>query len=280
MSKTWFITGTSRGLGREWAIAALDRGDKVAATARNISGLDDLVATYGDAVLPIALDVTDRAAVNAAVAEVAARFGRIDVAVNNAGYGHFGIIEEITEDEARAQLETNVLGALWVTQAVLPVMRSQGSGHILQVSSIAAIIAFPNLGIYNASKFALEGFSQALATEVAGFSIKVTIIEPGPFATEWSGPASASYSAPLPAYDDIRTNVIAPIREAATRGIPGDPAATRGPVLELVDMDNPPLRVLFGDGLLGRVTAEYESRLATWRQWDHLSKAAHGGSAG
>src|SRR6201996_2891843 len=142
--KTWFITGTSRGFGREWAIAALDRGDKVAATARNLATLDDLVEKYGDALLPIKLDVTDREAAFAAVRQTHEHFGGLDVVVNNAGYGQFGMVEEISEAEIREQLETNVLGALWVTQAALPYLREQGSGHILQVSSIGGISAFMN----------------------------------------------------------------------------------------------------------------------------------------
>ena len=160
--KVWFITGTSRGFGREWAQAALERGDKVAATARNVSTLDDLVEKYGDAVLPLALDVTDREAAFAAVQQAHATFGRLDVVINNAGYGHFGFIEEVTEQEARAQIETNVFGALWVTQAALPFLREQGSGHIIQVSSIGGITAFPGIGLYHASKWALEGYSQSL----------------------------------------------------------------------------------------------------------------------
>ncbi|CAN5249137.1 hypothetical protein BH09ACT10_BH09ACT10_30780 [soil metagenome] len=147
MSKTWFITGASKGFGREWAEAALERGDKVAATARKVETLDALVDTYGDAVLPIQLDVNDRAADFAAVQQAAQHFGQLDIVVNNAGYGHFGMVEEISEDEARAQLETNVFGALWVTQAALPIMREQGSGHIIQVSSIGGISAFPTVGI-------------------------------------------------------------------------------------------------------------------------------------
>ena len=166
--KTWFLTGTSRGFGREWAVAALERGDRVAATARDVSSLDDLVATYGDAILPLALDVTDRAADFAAVARAHEHFGRLDVVVNNAGYGQFGFTEELTEAELRDQMETNLFGAFWVTQAALPFLRAQGSGHIIQVSSIGGISAFPNIGAYHASKWALEGFSQALAQEVAG----------------------------------------------------------------------------------------------------------------
>ena len=165
-SKVWFITGTSKGFGRVWAEAALARGDRVAATARDVKTLQPLVDRFGDLVAAIALDVTDKAAVAAAVAETIKRFGRIDVAVNNAGYGLFGAIEEVSEAEARAQLETNLFGALWVTQAVLPQMREQGSGHIIQVSSIGGVNAFPTVGLYHASKWGLEGFSQSLAAEV------------------------------------------------------------------------------------------------------------------
>lgn len=182
--KTWLITGTSRGFGREWAIAALERGDQVAATARHISSLDDLAGKYGAALLPIRLDVTDREACFTAVKLARDYFGRLDIVVNNAGYGQFGMIEEISEADIRAQLETNLLGALWVTQAALPYLRGQGSGHIVQVSSIGGISAFMNTGAYHASKWALEGLSQSLAQEVAGFGIKVTLIEPSGFSTD------------------------------------------------------------------------------------------------
>src|SRR3954451_1295242 len=205
--KVWFITGASRGFGREWTIAALERGDSVAATARDTSTLDDLVEKYGDRLLPLQLDVTDRAADFAAVAQAQERFGRLDVVVNNAGYGHFGFVEELSESDARDQLETNYFGALWVTQAALPFLRAQGSGHILQVSSIGGISAFPLVGAYHASKWALEGMSQALAQEVAGFGIRVTLIEPGGFSTDWSGP-SAKRSEELPAYADYRRAVL------------------------------------------------------------------------
>jgi len=272
-SKTWFITGTSRGFGREWTLAALERGDTVVATARDAASLDDVVAQHGDAVLPLSLDVTDRDAVFAAVAQARERFGRIDIAVNNAGYGQFGMVEEISEAEARAQIDTNVFGALWVTQAVLPGMREQGSGHVLQVSSIGGISAFPNIGLYNASKWALEGFTQSLAQEVADFGIKVTLIEPTGYSTDWGG-ASAKHATPLPAYDAYREKA-AELR-AKRMSSQGDPTATRAAVLEIVDAENPPLRVFFGDGPLAIATADYESRLATWREWEHLSVAAHG----
>jgi NAD(P)-dependent dehydrogenase (short-subunit alcohol dehydrogenase family) len=203
MSKIWFITGSSRGFGREWATAALDRGDRVAATARDASTLDDLVARYGDAILPLTLDVTDRDAVFRTVAQAHDHFGRLDVVVNNAGYGQFGFIEEISEKEARDQFDTNVFGALWVVQAVLPFLRDQGSGHLLQVSSIGGVTAYPNIGIYNASKWALEAISQSLSQEVASLGIKVTLLEPALYSTDWGGP-SAKHAAAIGAYDEIK----------------------------------------------------------------------------
>jgi len=170
-------------------------------------------------------------------------------------------------------METNLFGALWVTQAALPFLRAQGSGHFLQVSSIGGISAFPGIGMYHASKWALEGLSQSLAQEVAGFGIKVTLIEPGGYSTDWGG-SSAKHATELPAYDEIRAQAAT---WRATRGTFGDPIATRDAVLELVDSDNPPLRVFFGEAPLVIATADYESRLATWKQWQPLSVAAHGG---
>lgn len=271
MAKVWFITGTSRGFGREWAEAALERGDSVAGTARSTDTLDELVARYPDTFLPIQLDVTDREADFAAVARAAEHFGRLDVVVNNAGYGHFGMIEEVTEDEARAQIETNLFGALWVTQAALPILRAQGSGHLIQVSSIGGISAFPGVGAYHASKWALEGFSQALSQEVAGFGIRVTLIEPGGFSTDWAGP-SAKHSAPNPAYAAIH-EAMQNRPTARNRGVP---SATRAAILKVVDAENPPLRIFFGRAPLGIATADYESRLATWREWEPVSIEAQG----
>ena len=273
MSKTWFITGASRGFGKEWSIAALERGDTVAATARDPKTLDDLGQQFGDKILPIQLDVNDRDAVFAAVAKSQDHFGALDVVVNNAGYGQFGMIEEISEAEARAQFDTNVFGALFVTQAALPYLREQRSGHILQVSSIGGISAFPNIGIYNASKWALEALSQSLASEVSEFGIKVTIIEPGAYSTDWGG-ASAKHATANPAYDAFREK--AAEQRRARAGNPGDPVATRDAVLKVVDAENPPLRIFLGEAPLAIATKDYESRLATWREWEPVSIAAHG----
>jgi NAD(P)-dependent dehydrogenase (short-subunit alcohol dehydrogenase family) len=265
-NKVWFITGTSKGFGRVWAGAALARGDRVAATARNVKTLAPLVERYGERIAAITLDVTDKAAVHAAVSEAHERFGRLDVVVNNAGYGLFGAIEEVRE-----QIETNLFGAIWVTQAALPILRAQGSGHIIQVSSIGGVNSFPTVGLYHASKWGLEGFSQALAAEVAGFGIKVTLVEPSGFATDWSGP-SAKRATPLPAYDGAR----AAIEAFRSHNVPGDPNATGPAILKVVDAAEPPLRIFFGSVGLPMMRAEYAKRIDTWEKWNHLSIEAQG----
>jgi NAD(P)-dependent dehydrogenase (short-subunit alcohol dehydrogenase family) len=273
-NKVWFITGTSKGFGRVWAEAALARGDQVVATARDVSTLAPLVERYRERVAALPLDVTDRRAVLAMVAEAKERFGRIDVAVNNAGYGLFGTVEEVSEQEARDQIETNLFGALWVTQAVLPIMRAQRSGHILQVSSIGGVNAFPTVGLYHASKWGLEGFSTSLAAEVAPFGIKVTLIEPAGYATDWGGPSSKR-ATPLPAYDGARAEVAG----WRSRNVPGDPEATGAAVLKIVDAKDPPLRVFFGTVGLPLTKAEYAKRLETWEKWNPIAIEAQGNLA-
>jgi NAD(P)-dependent dehydrogenase (short-subunit alcohol dehydrogenase family) len=271
--KVWFITGASRGFGREWTIAALERGDKVAATARDTATLDDLVAKYGDALLAIKLDVNDRDADFAAVEQAHDHFGRLDVVVNNAGYGQFGFIEELSEAEARDQIETNVFGALWVTQAALPYLREQRSGHIIQVSSIGGITAFQNVGMYHASKWALEGFSQALSQEVASFGVHVTLIEPGGFSTDWAG-SSSKRATPLPAYAEAHERAErARSQRVAT---PGDPQASAAAVLKIVDAEKPPLRVFFGTLPIQLAKADYENRIKTWEEWQPVAELAQG----
>jgi NAD(P)-dependent dehydrogenase (short-subunit alcohol dehydrogenase family) len=264
--KTWLITGTSSGFGRYWAKAALERCDRVAATTRDTAALDELVAAYGDRVLPIALDITDKPAVDAAVTQVVDHFGRIDVVVNNAGYGLFGAIEEISEQQARAQIETNVFGTLWVTKAVLPTLRAQGSGHIIQVSSIGGVNAFPTMGIYHASKWAIEGFTQSLAAELAPLGIAVTLVEPFMFPTNF-GSSSAVRAEPNPAYDPAR----AALGARFTGSVPGDAASTSAAILALVDAERPPLRLILGDGALEIMKREYDQRVATWEQGQALA---------
>lgn len=270
--RVWFITGASRGLGRQWAMAALERGDSVAATARDVSALADLREIYGDAVEPIRLDVTDRESCFVAVQAAHESFGRLDVVVNNAGYGQYGFLEELSETEARAQLDTNLFGPLWITQAALPYLRSQHSGHIIQVSSIGGVTAFASLGIYHASKWALEGMSQALAKEVAPFGVRVTIVEPGGYDTDWIG--SAPYAEPMAAYAAQRAEFEG--ARAERRSDLGDPGAARPAILEIVDADDPPLRVFLGKDALGWARAEYSQRLAEWERWQPLAVRAHG----
>ncbi|HVN46167.1 MAG TPA: SDR family oxidoreductase [Steroidobacteraceae bacterium] len=270
-SKVWFITGTSKGFGRVWAEAALARGDRVAATARDVKTLDPLVQRYGDRVAAISLDVTEKPAVHAAVSEAHERFGRLDVVINNAGYGLFGAIEEVSEAQARAQIETNLFGALWVTQAVLPTLRAQRSGHIIQVSSIGGVNAFPMIGLYHASKWGLEAFSQSLAAEVAGFGVKVTVVEPSGFATDWGGP-SAKHATPLPVYESIRAG----LDTWRKSFVPGDPEATGPAILKVVDAADPPLRIFFGSVGLPMMRAEYAKRIETWEKWNPVSIEAQG----
>ncbi|MFC7025471.1 SDR family NAD(P)-dependent oxidoreductase [Promicromonospora thailandica] len=263
---TWFITGAAKGLGREWAEAALDRGDRVTATARDVSALGPLVAAYGDAVLPLPLDVTDKEAVRSAVGRAVEHFGRLDVVVNNAGYGQVGMVEELTEQELRDQLETNFFGTVWVTQAVLPVLRAQRSGRILQVTSEGGVRAFPGFGAYHASKFAVEGLSESLAQEVAPFGVHVVDVEPGPYATGF-GPG-LRVSAEHPDYAEVRT-------ATAPRFELGDPRATRAALLRVVDAPEPPRHVFLGKPF-AEVERLYTERLDTWRAWQPVALEAFG----
>lgn len=270
-NKVWFITGASRGFGKIWATAALKRGDKVAATARNLSALADLQAEYGAQFLPLSLDVTDRAAVFAAVNAAHQHFGRLDVVLSNAGFGYMAAIEEAEEADTRATFETNVFGTLSVIQAALPILRAQGSGHILPVSSVAGLVAMPTSGIYEAAKFAVEGMAEALAAEVAQFGIHVTIIEPGGYATDFLSGSSLKNAPPIAAYDQLRADLAAML----TADQLGKPEASAAAILQVVDAAKPPLRLILGD-LLHLVEQVYEQRLQTWQEWDAVSCAAKG----
>ncbi|MDQ0966142.1 NAD(P)-dependent dehydrogenase (short-subunit alcohol dehydrogenase family) [Flavobacterium sp. W4I14] len=270
-SKVILITGASRGLGKIWAEAFLKRGDKVIATARNAETLKDLVSTYGELILPVELNVNDREQCFAIVKQANEHFGEIDVLINNAGYGLFGAIEETSEQEARDQMETNVFGLLWMTQAIIPVMREKGKGHILQISSVLGIAASPILGIYAASKWAMEGLSESLVAEVKGFGIHVTIVEPNAFGTDWSGD-SAVKTTSMKHYDDVK-KALQGYFNPETIGIP---EATVPAILKLVDSEEPPLRLLLGKIGLPRVQQVYLDRLAVWESWKDVSIAAHG----
>jgi NAD(P)-dependent dehydrogenase (short-subunit alcohol dehydrogenase family) len=273
--RIWFITGASRGFGRSFARAALAAGDHVAATARDSSSLDDLVSEHGDAILPLELDVTDRVAAFAAVRQAHDRFGRLDVVVNNAGYGVSGAIEELTEEQARQQIEVNLFGALWVTQAALPILREQGSGWIVQVSSIGGLAAFPLTGIYHASKWALEGFSETLRQEVEPFGIKVLMVEPSGFRTDWAG-SSMDRAEPIDAYEGIEA--IAERRssqqEENNGSQPGNPDLAARALLDTLERDDPPFRVLLGNLAYDVAIDRYQSRLEEFRAGEPVARGA------
>jgi short-subunit dehydrogenase len=271
MAKTILITGASRGFGKLWAEAFLKRGDQVILTARNTKALKELADQFPENALAIELDVNKREDCFNVVKQAHQHFGKIDVLINNAGFGLFGAVEETSEQQARDQMETNFFGTLWTTQAVLPIMRKQQGGHIIQVSSYLGLITLPILGLYNASKFAVEGFSETLATEVKHLGINISLIEPNGYSTDWSG-ASAVQTEPIDAYE--------PVKEAFRKGaVPeyfGKPEATVDAVLQLVDSPNPPLRLLFGKVAYPSVKSVYEQRLASFEEWKEVSAAAHG----
>ncbi|WP_255823089.1 SDR family NAD(P)-dependent oxidoreductase [Amycolatopsis sp. GM8] len=248
MSKVWFVTGSSRGLGRSIAEAALAAGDRVVATARKPEQLDDLVARYGDKVLPLALDVSSATDAEKAVRHGAETFGRLDVVVNNAGYGDMAAVEDVTLDDFRAQIDTNLFGVVHVTKAALPILREQGSGHIFQVSSVGGRVGTPGLAAYQSAKWAVGGFSTVLAQEVAPLGIKVTVLEPGGMRTDWAGssmtvpPVSEPYRGTVGAFADM-------VRSGASQA-GADPADVARVVLALAGRDDAPVRLLLGPDAL------------------------------
>lgn len=272
-TRTWLITGAQRGLGHAFTEAALAHGDRVVATARMPDELMSELAPYGDQALALTLDVNDRAAVLLAVDRAVEQMGQIDVVVNNAGYGLSGGIEEVSEEQARAQFDTNFFGPLWVAQAVLPHMRARRSGHIIQISSISAIKSGINLGIYCASKSALEGMSEALAREVAPLGIKVTIIEPSMFRTDWAGRSMVRATA-LDAYDGVLAERRQEYAEDTPSNAPGDPALAAQRLIEIVEMPDPPLRLLLGNKAVDIATAIYQGRVADTAKWEAVSRSA------
>ncbi len=270
--KIWFITGASRGFGRVWTEAVLQRGDKVAATARQVDCLADLTGKYGANVLTLELDVTNPAQVKTAVAQAHAHFGRLDVVLNNAGYSLVGTIEEASLDEIRAMYDTNVYGAVSVIQAALPFLRAQGSGHILGTSSSLGLVTSPVIGYYASSKWAFEAIHESLAAEVAPFGIKVTIIEPGAYATEFGSPESLRFAAGLEPYTEFKNHFFAGLRSMER----GNPAATPAALFAVVDAAQPPLRLFLGSQNLPSVRGVYAERLATWEAWETVANAAQG----
>ncbi len=270
--KVWFITGASRGFGRVWTDAALKRGDKVAATARSLASIADLKEKYGENILPLELDVTKPEQIKAAVAQANAHFGKLALVLNNAGYSLVGTIEEATAEDVRALYETNIFGTLGVIQAALPFLREQGYGHILGTSSGLGHVTLPVIGYYCSSKWAFEAIHESLAAEVLAFGIKVTIIEPGAYATEFGSPESLKFAPGLDIYTDFKAQFVERLKNSER----GDPNATPQALFQIVDAENPPLRFNLGSHNLPWVRAAYAERLATWEKWQPVSESAQG----
>jgi NAD(P)-dependent dehydrogenase (short-subunit alcohol dehydrogenase family) len=269
-SRVWLITGTSSGFGRQLAEAALAGGDRVVATARRPEALDELVATAPDRVLALALDVTRPEQVEAAIAATLDRFGRVDVLVNNAGYGTVGAVEEIEMDDLRAVMETMFFGAVALTQAVLPHMRERGSGAVVQMSSQGGQVTLPGFGAYCSAKYALESMSEALAAEVAPLGIRVLIVEPGSFRTGLLG-ASMHRSREIRAYADT----VGPTRagvEAGDGTQPGDPRKAAAAILAALDAPDAPLHLALGADAVDAIRAVHERLRADLAAWEHVSR--------
>ncbi|RFS13493.1 SDR family NAD(P)-dependent oxidoreductase [Emticicia sp. C21] len=271
-AKVWFITGASRGFGQVWVEAALKRGDKVAATARKLESIAGLNEKYGENVLTLELDVTNTEQAKAVVEQAYAHFGRLDIVFNNAGYSLVGTIEEASADDIRLLYETNVIGPVSVIQAALPLLRKQGFGHILGTSSNLGHVTLPVIGYYCSSKWAFEAIHESLATEVKQFGIKVTIIEPGAYATEFGSQQSLKFAQNLDIYTDFKAEFFENLRTLER----GNPDATSQALFQIVDAENPPLRFFLGSHNLPWTRNAYNERLATWEAWAELSNSAQG----
>ncbi|MBB4929627.1 NAD(P)-dependent dehydrogenase (short-subunit alcohol dehydrogenase family) [Lipingzhangella halophila] len=270
--RVWFITGASRGLGRAFAEAALGAGDRVAIAARDADALREVAAPHAGRVLDLPLDVTDRDAVNAAMDRAVDHFGRLDVVVNNAGTLSMGAVEEFTEDEARHQMEVNFFGALWVSQAAVRRLRMRGEGHIVQVSSIGALAGYASCGMYSASKFALEGMSEALAMEAASFGVRVSIVQPGGYWTELYDRMRTA--PPLEAYAPMRAELERQWSGPEAESVDSEPHLAAEAVLRLVDSDDPPSRLLLGSMVYDLAFDVSRKRMDTWARWEQVSRAA------
>jgi NAD(P)-dependent dehydrogenase (short-subunit alcohol dehydrogenase family) len=267
-NKIWFITGVSSGFGRELAVAAAKLGNTVIGTVRQEAQIGSVNELVNNKTFGYLLDVNNHTQVNEVIQAVAEKFGRIDVLVNNAGYGLTGAVEEASMAEVRDQMETNFFGALAVTQTVLPIMRKQKSGHIIQISSQAGISANPALGIYNASKFALEGFSEALYKEVLPLGIKVTLVEPGPFRTAWAGGSMKFTAKHIDAYEET-AGKMKQFLASINGHQPGDPAAGAQSIIKIVEVENPPLRLALGKKAVETLRAKanwIKEEVAAWEQ--------------
>lgn len=269
-NRIWLITGVSGGLGRALALVAAKNGDIVYGTLRKESQIPEFEQLVPGKTKGIRLDVTEHARIGTVITEVLAAEGRVDVLVNNAGYGLFGAIEEVSMEEARRQMEVNFFGALAVTQAVLPHMRKQKSGHIVQISSMAGFRSNPGMGLYNASKFALEGFSEALALETEPIGLHVTIVEPGPFRTSWAGSSSAKAEKEIDDYQNTAGARIATVTGYSGQQ-PGDPDKAAKAILKAVNAEPPPLRLPLGRAALEAITSKLDAVKTNVTEWEQVS---------
>jgi NAD(P)-dependent dehydrogenase (short-subunit alcohol dehydrogenase family) len=270
--KTFLITGVSSGLGRAFAVAALEAGHRVVGTVRQARDAEAFAALAEDRAHPLVLDVTDFATIPAAVSQAESLAGPIDVLVNNAGYGHEGVLEESSIDDLQRQFAANVFGPVAMMQAVLPGMRERRSGHIVNVTSMGGFITMPGITFYCGSKFALEGISEALGKEVAGFGIRVTTLAPGQFRTDWAGRSMDRTPRSIADYDAVMDPIRA-ARQAKSGHQPGDPAKAAQALLALVASPNPPVRLFLGADALELVGQKLEAMKAELAAWDALSRS-------
>jgi NAD(P)-dependent dehydrogenase (short-subunit alcohol dehydrogenase family) len=271
--RVWLVTGSSSGFGRAVGEAILDHGDRLVATARHVDAIRALASRGGERALALSLDVTNATAAKEAVNEAVGHFGRLDVVFNNAGYGHVGAIEELTEPELRQQIEVDFFGVVNVTRAALPHMRKQRSGHFVQMSSLNGVEPLPGGAFYTAAKFAVEGFSEALAGEVAHLGIKVTIVEPAPFRTRFLSGESSRWSRPMDDYDASVGQVRRMLRQMDGKQ-PGDPARAAKAIIRAVEAENPPLRLPLGQIALDRIRAALDAEAKELDAWAHASASA------
>jgi NAD(P)-dependent dehydrogenase (short-subunit alcohol dehydrogenase family) len=273
MSKVWFITGCSTGFGRELAKEVLAGGYKAAVASRNTDDVKDIVEAYPETAIAVKLDVIKPQEITAAIEQVTQKFGTIDVLVNNAGIGYFGAIEESEEDEVRRMFEINFFGLANVTKAVLPIMRKQRSGHILNVASIGGLVSFPAVGFYNATKYAVDGFSEALSKETAPLGIKVTVIAPSGFRTDWAGRSANNSKIVIDDYKDTAETNKNNIRGYSGKQ-PGDPVRAAKAMVAVVESANPPLRLLLGEAALKGARNKLELLKKDFDTWAETSAGA------
>jgi NAD(P)-dependent dehydrogenase (short-subunit alcohol dehydrogenase family) len=278
MTKIWFITGSSRGLGRSLTEAVLAKGDKVTATARKPEQLNDLVEKYPDQIYPIQLDVTDNIQIQSAVEQTVKYFGRIDVLVNNAGFGITGAAEAYTDEQVRSQLETNLYAPIAITRAVLPYMRKQHSGHILQISSVGGRVGSAGITIYQAAKFGLGGFSEGLSKEVAPLGIKVTCVEPGGFRTDWAGD-SMTYAKSIAGYEESVETRANFFKSGDFKPV-GDPDKAAKVMIDLVENPEPPVHLILGSEAIAIVKYSEGAKNAELDKWIDVSRSTDHDDAG